>query len=74
MSDTFDEFSFVAEQAEAAGIAAPETAHERLTIPLDDGRSLSALRWGSESPRVTFLHGAGLNAHTWDGVVLPPPE
>lgn len=70
MSDTFDEFSFVAEQAEAAGIATPETAHERLTIPLEDGRSLSALRWGSESPRVTFLHGAGLNAHTWDTTIL----
>ncbi|WP_458041155.1 MULTISPECIES: alpha/beta fold hydrolase [Bacteria] len=70
MSDTFDEFSFVAEQAEAAGIATPETAHERLTIPLEDGRSLSALRWGAERPRVTFLHGAGLNAHTWDTTIL----
>ncbi|WP_396642932.1 alpha/beta fold hydrolase [Microbacterium sp.] len=70
MSDTFDEFSFVAEQAQAAGITKPETAHERLTIRLEDGRSLSALRWGSESPRVTFLHGAGLNAHTWDTTIL----
>jgi pimeloyl-ACP methyl ester carboxylesterase len=70
MSDTFDEFSFVAEQARAAGIEHPETAHERLTLRLEDGRSLSALRWGTESPRVTFLHGAGLNAHTWDTTIL----
>lgn len=70
MSDTFDEFSFVADQARAAGIEHPETAHERLTIALEDGRSLSALRWGTESPRVTFLHGAGLNAHTWDTTIL----
>ncbi len=70
MSDSFDEFSFVAEQARAAGIDNPESAHRRLTIALEDGRSLSALRWGTESPRVTFLHGAGLNAHTWDTTIL----
>lgn len=70
MSDSFDEFSFVAEQARAAGIDDPESTHRRLTITLEDGRSLSALRWGTESPRVTFLHGAGLNAHTWDTTIL----
>ena len=70
MSDTFDEFSFVADQARAAGIDAPPPAHERVTIELEDGRRLSALRWGTERPRVTFLHGAGLNAHTWDTTIL----
>lgn len=43
---------------------------ERLTLPLADGRTLSALRFGSEAPRVTLLHGAGLNAHTWDTTTL----
>lgn len=70
MSDTFDEFSFVAEQARAAGIDSPERVHQRLTIELEDGRTLSGLRWGAEAPRVTFLHGAGLNAHTWDTTIL----
>ncbi len=70
MRDSFDEFSFVTEQAAAAGIDNPERAHERLTLALEDGRSLSALRWGAEPPRVTFLHGAGLNAHTWDTTIL----
>lgn len=70
MRDTFDEFSFVTEQAAAAGIDDPERVHERLTLALPDGRSLSALRWGAAPPRVTFLHGGGLNAHTWDTTIL----
>lgn len=70
MRDSFDEFSFVSEQAAAAGIDNPERAHERLTLALEDGRSVSAIRWGAEPPRMTFLHGAGLNAHTWDTTIL----
>lgn len=70
MRDSFDEFSFVEAQAAAVGITNPETAHERLTLTLADGRTLSALRWGTEAPRVTLLHGAGLNAHTWDTTIL----
>lgn len=70
MRDSFDEFSFVEAQAAAAGIDNPERAHERLRLTLADGRTLSALRWGAEAPRVTFLHGAGLNAHTWDTTIL----
>nr|WP_231391957.1 alpha/beta hydrolase [Arthrobacter sp. 35W] len=31
--------------------------------------SLSALHWGTD-PRFVFLHGASLNAHTWNGVLL----
>ena len=30
---------------------------------------ISALAWG-EDPALVFLHGAQLNAHTWDGVLL----
>lgn len=70
MRDSFDEFSFVADQASAAGITNPERVHERLSLTLADGRTLSALRWGTEAPRVTLLHGAGLNAHTWDTTIL----
>lgn len=43
---------------------------ERVAVPLDDGRHLSALRWGERDVEVVFLHGGGQNAHTWDTVVL----
>lgn len=69
-----DEFSFLAEQAADAGIDGPLPRGERVSLTLPDGRALSALRWIPEgtdaSPAVTLLHGAGLNAHTWDTTVL----
>ncbi|MDY0909091.1 alpha/beta hydrolase [Microbacterium sp. CFBP9034] len=74
MSDPIDEFSFLAEQAAEAGIDGPLPHRERLTLTLPDGRSLSALRsvpeGAADAPLVTFLHGAGLNAHTWDTTIL----
>ncbi len=68
--DPIDEFSFLAEQAAGIGIEGPVPRGERLTLDLPDGRTLSALRYGVEPPVVTLLHGAGLNAHTWDTTVL----
>ncbi|MFF7292151.1 alpha/beta fold hydrolase [Microbacterium sp. NPDC008134] len=62
------EFSYLPAQAEALGVPVPLV--ERLTLPLPDGRTASALRFGAEPPRVTLLHGAGLNAHTWDTTAL----
>ena len=62
------EFSYLPAQADALGVQVPPV--ERLTLPLSDGRSASALRFGSAAPRVTLLHGAGLNAHTWDTTSL----
>lgn len=62
------EFSYLPAQAESLGVSVPRT--ERLTHSLADGRTVSALRFGDGSPRITFLHGAGLNAHTWDTTVL----
>ncbi|WP_235566919.1 alpha/beta fold hydrolase [Microbacterium sp. Root180] len=74
MSDPIDEFSFLPDQAADASIDGPLPRGERLTLTLPDGRALSALRWTPEgtaaSPVVTFLHGAGLNAHTWDTTIL----
>lgn len=75
VSDPIDEFSFLPEQADEAGIHAPVPRGERLSLTLADGRTLSALRYfpadsPDVAPVVTFLHGAGLNAHTWDTTIL----
>ncbi|WP_242497626.1 alpha/beta fold hydrolase [Microbacterium protaetiae] len=75
MIDDFDEFSFLPAQAAENGIDGPLAVGERVNLALPDGRTLSALRWAPAStphalPEVTFLHGAGLNAHTWDTTVL----
>jgi pimeloyl-ACP methyl ester carboxylesterase len=65
-----DEFSFLPAQAADAGWDVAIPAVRRLSLALPDGRTLSALRYGDAPPVVTFLHGAGLNAHTWDTTVL----
>lgn len=71
----FDEFSFL--PAQAAGIGTTSIPPvRRLALPLPDGRTVSALQYGDAAtggfppPEVTFLHGAGLNAHTWDTTIL----
>ena len=72
MTDTDDgelaglsEFALLGENARQAGISGPLPAVERITAG-----DVSALRWGSESPRVVFLHGGVQNAHTWDTVIV----
>lgn len=74
MSEPTDEFSFLPEQAADIGVTGALPRGERLNLTLDDGRRLSALRYVPEgvddAPVVTFLHGAGLNAHTWDTTIL----
>lgn len=62
------EFSYLPQQAQTANVPVP--AVERVSLRLADGRELSALRFGDDAPVVTLLHGAGLNAHTWDTTVL----
>lgn len=67
-TDAVDEFSFLAAQARERDAVVPPIA--RVEIALPDDRRLSALQWGTEPPEVTVLHGAGLNAHTWDATLL----
>jgi len=62
------EFRYLPVQAQALGVPVPPV--ERLALNLPDGRELSALRYGDGEPAITLLHGAGLNAHTWDTTVL----
>ena len=65
----YDEFAYFHENASEWGLAysaAPLVA--RLSVALDDGRALRALRWGDGEPEVVFIHGGAQNAHTWDTV------
>lgn len=59
-----DEFALLHENAEQAGVTAIP-AGRRLEVG-----DISALKWGTDSPQVVFLHGGGQNAHTWDTVIL----
>ncbi|MET2012145.1 alpha/beta hydrolase [Microbacterium chocolatum] len=75
MTEPENEFSFLSAQAVDAGATGPLPRAERLFRTLADGRTLSALRYTpatapTAGPAVTFLHGAGLNAHTWDTTIL----
>jgi pimeloyl-ACP methyl ester carboxylesterase len=42
----------------------------RVAVTLSDGRTLSALKWGTGDPEIALLHGGAQNAHTWDTVCL----
>jgi pimeloyl-ACP methyl ester carboxylesterase len=59
-----DEFQHLPEEAAELGATGPLPEVERVAAG-----PVSALRWGT-APATTLLHGAGLNAHTWDGVLL----
>ncbi len=67
----YDEFAFFAENCEEYDLELdPPVVVERVHHDLADGRSLSALRWGTAPIEVVFLHGGAQNAHTWDTVAL----
>jgi pimeloyl-ACP methyl ester carboxylesterase len=61
---SLSEFTFLAENARQAGVDTVPSV-ERI-----DSGPISALKFGSGSPRVVFLHGGGQNAHTWDTVIV----
>jgi pimeloyl-ACP methyl ester carboxylesterase len=65
MTDEFASLTGIAREVSAAGDPPPV---RRAEVETPDGR-VSALVWGGGS-RLTFLHGAALNAHTWDATVL----
>jgi pimeloyl-ACP methyl ester carboxylesterase len=71
MREPYDEFSMFGENIEEFGLAAdPHPVVVRSSVTLADGRTMSALRWGTGDPVVVLLHGGGQNAHTWDTVAL----
>lgn len=69
-NDPFDEFSFVAQDAARLGLTAPLPNVRRAPVTAENGERLSALVWGDTAPDVVFLHGGGLNAHSWDSTTL----
>ncbi|GAA3597333.1 alpha/beta hydrolase [Klugiella xanthotipulae] len=62
------EFFFLPGDAERVGAASIPAVRRTSHGPA--GATLSALRYGTEPTTVTLLHGAGLNAHTFDPTVL----
>ena len=68
---TYDEFSMFGENITEYSLqVASMPKVERIAIQLRDQRTLSALKWGDESPEILFVHGSAQNAHTWDTVIL----
>ncbi|MEY2778919.1 MAG: hypothetical protein RL623_99 [Actinomycetota bacterium] len=67
----YDEFSMFGENISEYGLEVSSTPQvQRISTELSDGRSISALKWGSGEPRLVLVHGSGQNAHTWDTVAL----
>lgn len=67
----YDEFAMFAENISEYSLnVATMPKVERVSLVLQDGRTISALKWGTESPQLVLVHGSAQNAHTWDTVAL----
>lgn len=67
---SYDEFSFLPENAAEAGLDPPTATVRRESVQVAPDRRISALVWGCAPAGVVLLHGGGQNAHTWDTVLL----
>ena len=64
-----DEFRFLAADAARVGAQAPKIT--RVVATLTDGREVAGLRFDPDhAPRLVALHGAGLNAHSYDPMLI----
>jgi pimeloyl-ACP methyl ester carboxylesterase len=65
-----DEFGALDAEAAEFGIEVVDrpAVHREVTHTPDG--LVSSLVWGESPPEVVLLHGGGLNAHTWDALVL----
>ncbi|MET0144369.1 MAG: alpha/beta hydrolase [Ilumatobacteraceae bacterium] len=67
-SPSVSEFEFLGEEAAEFAIPLPSPpVVRRVSV---DGGATSALVWGDEPAQIAFLHGGGLNAHTWDATTM----
>jgi pimeloyl-ACP methyl ester carboxylesterase len=65
--DRLDSDEFAHLEAEARGLGVDvHVSVERVSLTDE----ISGLRWGEGPADVVLLHGAALNAHTWDGTLL----
>ena len=65
-----DEFALLNQEAAELGIHLDHAPLvRRQAVKASDGE-ISGLVWGGSEPELVLLHGGGLNAHTWDGVLL----
>lgn len=69
MSEPDDEFADLAALAAASGVTEPLRA-SRQVVRTADGHDVSAIRWGDREARVAFLHGLGIDAHSFDATAL----
>lgn len=67
--EAVNEFSYLDAQAHGLGVKA-HAPMSRVAVTVSSGRTVSALAYTDQSPVVTLLHGAGLNAHTWDATLI----
>jgi pimeloyl-ACP methyl ester carboxylesterase len=66
-----DDLDLVLEEASEFGIPVESSPLlERVSVARSDGGTISAIVWGTRPSRATFLHGGGLNAHTWNTTIL----
>ncbi len=71
MREQYDEFAMFGENIAEFGLEVDShPVVSRESVALDDGRVISALRWGVGDPVAVLVHGGGQNAHTWDTVAL----
>jgi pimeloyl-ACP methyl ester carboxylesterase len=76
VSEHDDEFADVPALAAASGVTEPLRA-SRQDVPTDGGATVSAIRWSRTDPpaagreaRITYLHGLGIDAHSFDQTAI----
>jgi pimeloyl-ACP methyl ester carboxylesterase len=66
----YDEFAMLDQNAAEWGLTVALPTVVRASHVLSDGRVLSYLKFGTDDPRIVFIHGGAQNAHTFDTVNL----
>ncbi|WP_416396191.1 MULTISPECIES: alpha/beta fold hydrolase [unclassified Curtobacterium] len=76
MPDADDEFHDLADLVRASGVTAPMRA-SRQVVRTTAGQEIAAIRWDTadgREARITYLHGLGIDAHSFDQTALAVGE
>jgi pimeloyl-ACP methyl ester carboxylesterase len=70
-----DEFADLAALAHASGVTEPLRA-SRQVVRTTDGQEIAAIRWGEpdQEARITYLHGLGIDSHSFDQTAIAVGE